>query len=64
MTLLVAQLKNQDPLAPQDGQQFVAQLAQINSVDQLTQIRQSIEQLIALTHQNPSSAAPSAALVK
>lgn len=52
MTLLVAQLKNQDPLAPQDGAQFVAQLAQFNSLDQLTGIRQSIEQLIALTQHN------------
>lgn len=46
MTLLVAQLKNQDPLAPQDGTAFVAQLAQFNSLDQLVGIRQSIEQLI------------------
>ena len=52
MTLLVAQLKNQDPLAPQDGAAFVAQLAQFNSLDQLVGIRQSIEQLTALLHQN------------
>ena len=45
MTLLVAQLKNQDPLAPQDGTAFVAQLAQFNSLDQLVGIRQSIEEL-------------------
>lgn len=45
MTLLVTQLKNQDPLQPQDGQAFVAQLAQFNSLDQLVGIRQSIEQL-------------------
>jgi len=52
MTLLVAQLKNQDPLAPQDGTAFVAQLAQFNSLDQLVGIRQSIEQLTALLQQN------------
>lgn len=45
MTLLVAQLKNQDPLAPQDGTAFVAQLAQFNSLDQLVGIRQSIDDL-------------------
>lgn len=45
MTLLVAQLKNQDPLEPQDGSQFVAQLAQFNSLDQLISIRQLLEQL-------------------
>ena len=46
MTLLVAQLKNQDPLQPQDGAAFVAQLAQFNSVEQLTGIRQSIDKLV------------------
>ncbi len=45
MTLLVAQLKNQDPLSPQDGTAFVAQLAQFNSLDQLVSIRQAIEAL-------------------
>lgn len=45
MTLLVAQLKNQDPLAPQDGTAFVAQLAQFNSLDQLIGIREAIDEL-------------------
>lgn len=52
MTLLVAQLKNQDPLEPQDGTAFVAQLAQFNSLDQLVGIRNSIEQLSRLLQQN------------
>lgn len=59
MTLLVAQLKNQDPLQPQDGAAFVAQLAQFNSLDQLIGIRQSIEELTVRMQQqgegNPSS---------
>ncbi len=55
MTLLVAQLKNQDPLAPQEGTEFVAQLAQFNSLDQLTNIRQSIEQLVRNTQQQTGS---------
>ena len=48
MSLLVAQLKNQDPLSPQDGTAFVAQLAQFNSLDQLVGIRASIDKLNTL----------------
>jgi flagellar basal-body rod modification protein FlgD len=33
--LLIAQLKNQDPLNPTDGTQFAAQLAQYSSLEQL-----------------------------
>ena len=57
LTLLVAQLKNQDPLAPQDGAQFVAQLAQFNSLDQLIGIRNSIEQLTTLLNQSQKPSA-------
>lgn len=45
MKLLVAQLKQQDPLSPQDGTQFVTQLAQFNSLDQLIGIRTAIDGL-------------------
>lgn len=34
LQLLVAQLENQDPLSPQDGAAFVAQLAQFTEVEQ------------------------------
>ncbi|MFY9227572.1 MAG: flagellar hook capping FlgD N-terminal domain-containing protein [Blastocatellia bacterium] len=46
LKLLVAQLKNQDPLAPQDGTQFVAQLAQFSSLDQLININQQLAELL------------------
>ena len=35
LKLLVAQIKNQNPLNPQDGAQFLAQLAQFSQVEQL-----------------------------
>lgn len=57
MKLLVAQLKNQDPMSPQDGTAFVAQLAQFNSLEQLTNIRQSIEELVAAVRQNQNPTA-------
>jgi flagellar basal-body rod modification protein FlgD len=46
LKLLVEQLKNQDPLSPQDGAQFVAQLAQFSSLDQLININQELGQLV------------------
>ena len=46
LTLLVAQLKHQDPLAPQDSTQFVAQLSQFNSLDQLISINSRLGQLL------------------
>lgn len=46
LKLLVEQLKHQDPLAPQDSAQFVAQLAQFNSLEQLTSIKDLLGQLL------------------
>jgi flagellar hook assembly protein FlgD len=43
LQLLVAQLSNQDPMNPQDGAQFVAQLAQFSSLEQLISIRDATE---------------------
>ena len=43
LQLLVAQLKGQNPLNPTDGAEFVAQLAQFSSLEQLTQINQSLD---------------------
>ena len=42
LQLLVTQLKNQDPLSPQDPSQFVAELAQFSSLDQLISINQEL----------------------
>jgi flagellar basal-body rod modification protein FlgD len=39
LQLLVAQIKNQDPLKPADGTQFLTQLAQFSELEQLVGIR-------------------------
>jgi flagellar basal-body rod modification protein FlgD len=43
LQLLVAQLKNQDPLSPADPTQFVSQLAQMSELEQVIGIRGDIE---------------------
>jgi flagellar basal-body rod modification protein FlgD len=43
LQLLVAQLKNQDPLKPQDGSAFVAQLAQFSTLEQAIASRQDLD---------------------
>jgi flagellar basal-body rod modification protein FlgD len=55
LKLLVAQLSQQDPLNPQDGAEFVAQLAQFSSVEQLMNIRGGLDTL-ALAQQASTSA--------
>ncbi|HVP67262.1 MAG TPA: FlgD immunoglobulin-like domain containing protein [Anaeromyxobacteraceae bacterium] len=47
LTLLMAQLQNQDPTAPVDDQQFAAQLAQFSSLQELTNIGTKLDSLIS-----------------
>lgn len=58
LKLLVTQMKTQDPLNPMDDKQFVAQLAQFSSLEQLTNINSGIDKLnTATTQQQMFSAA-------
>lgn len=45
LKLLVTQLANQDPLNPTDSTEFVAQLAQFSSLEQLANMREGVETL-------------------
>lgn len=45
LTLLVAQIKNQNPLNPADGTEFLSQLAQFSELEQLISIREEVEAL-------------------
>lgn len=54
LQLLVAQIKNQDPLNPADSIQFVTQLAQFTQLEQaenmstdLAAVRQDLDQLVS-----------------
>lgn len=42
LQLLVAQLQNQDPLDPQDSTEFISQLAQLNTVEQLNNVNNNL----------------------
>src|SRR5213593_2840279 len=45
LQLLVAQLKEQNPLDPKDGTEFISQLAQFSSLEELINIRTAMETL-------------------
>ena len=47
LTLLTAQLKNQDPLSPLDGNQFTQQLVQMSSVEQQLLTNDLLKTLVA-----------------
>jgi flagellar basal-body rod modification protein FlgD len=46
LTLLTAQLKNQDPLNPLDNAQMTSQLAQISTLDGITKLNQTLQSLL------------------
>jgi len=46
LTLLITQLKNQDPMNPQDSSQFVAQLASFSSLEQMTAMNTSMQSVL------------------
>ncbi len=56
LQLLVAQIKNQNPLNPSDGVEFVAQLAQFTQLEQSMSMKQdldAIRDVLAPTTEQP-----------
>jgi flagellar basal-body rod modification protein FlgD len=45
LQLLVSQIKNQNPLNPTDGVQFLSQLAQFSELEQLIGVRSDLTQI-------------------
>lgn len=45
LQLMVAQLRNQNPMNPVDGTDFLAQLSQISGVEQMVEMRQQLEEI-------------------
>ena len=58
LQLLVAQIKNQDPMNPTDSMQFIGQLVQFSQLEQLLGINQNITTLVkdvAPANQTPTT---------
>ena len=55
MKLLVTQLSNQDPMSPSDPTQFVSQLAQFTSLEQLVGLNEGLN-ILAMTQAAATSA--------
>lgn len=56
LTILTAQIQNQDPLEPLDSTQFTEQLVQFSGVEQQIRTNESMETLIAATRSNAGAA--------
>lgn len=46
LKLLITQLRHQDPLNPVDDKEFIAQMAQFSSLEQMQNLNTKVEQLI------------------
>jgi flagellar basal-body rod modification protein FlgD len=46
LRLLVTQLENQDPTSPLDDKEFIAQMAQFSTLEQMTQMNTTLSNLI------------------
>src|SRR5574343_665936 len=47
LTLLMTQIKNQDPLNPMDNAQMTTQLAQLNTVNGIEKLNTTLAQLVS-----------------
>ncbi|MCP3917850.1 MAG: hypothetical protein GY711_20075 [bacterium] len=52
LTLLVTQMKNQDPLEPTANEDFIAQLAQFSSLEEMQGVNENLVALAALQQSN------------
>lgn len=52
LKLLMTQLKYQDPLNPMEDKEYISQMAQFSSLEQMTNMRTSIEKLVTAQEQS------------
>src|SRR6516225_4161373 len=55
LTLLVTEMKNQDPTATTDPNEYINQLVQVNSLEQLISINQTLSSALGVSGSSESS---------
>ncbi|GAE24257.1 flagellar basal-body rod modification protein FlgD [Halalkalibacter wakoensis JCM 9140] len=48
LKILITQLQNQDPANPMDDREFIAQMAQFSSLEQMTNMNQAVQKFVQL----------------
>ncbi len=60
LRLLVAQIRHQDPLSPMDPTEFVSQLAEFSAMEQLLEMRRTLDAIHEVLLTTEESAEPGA----
>lgn len=55
LKLLITQLTHQDPLEPVSDTEFIAQMAQFSTLEQMTNVAKGVESLLSVTKLNAQS---------
>lgn len=55
LKLLITQLSNQDPTSPMEDTQFISQMAQFSSLEQMTNMNESYQQMAAMINSSQAT---------
>lgn len=55
LKILITQMSNQDPTSPLENTEFIAQMAQFSSLEQMTNMSQNFEKLSVMMHSSEAA---------